>query len=227
MTESLIFAIEAENISATYQGKTPILKNINLQLPCGKFITIIGPNGAGKSTLIYLLSGRKKPLTGTLKIFGDSVTSQCKKQNIAYIPQNKNIDYDYPIRVQDIVLGGRYGHMVQSGFLRRFLPPGWAGRKHHRAVKKALQSVNMTEHSLQPLGELSGGQKKRVFLARALAQKAQLLLLDEPLTGIDEQSANLILELLYNLKEEGKTIIMVSHALEKIKKISEIVILLN
>ncbi|MEJ6950530.1 metal ABC transporter ATP-binding protein [Natronospora cellulosivora (SeqCode)] len=221
------YSIWAENLFASYNGKENVLKDINLKLNKGEIISILGPNGAGKSTLFYLLTGMKKASKGELLIFGRNVKEQCKKNNIAYVPQSEQIDWDYPVRVWDVVLGGRFGHILSSKGFRRFLPPGWAGNDHLNVVENALKAVNMLEYKKRPIGALSGGQKKRIFLARTIAQDAQLLLLDEPLVGVDQKSTELIMNVLTQMRKEGKTIIMISHDLNKVKKYAQKVILLN
>jgi len=220
-------SILTENVSAAYNNNSPVLKDINLELPAGKLTSIIGPNGAGKSTLFYLLIGIKKPIKGKISILGESIKTQKRKNNIAYVPQHEKIERDYPIKVWNVVLGGRYGHMKSTSGWKRFLPPGWADHKHKKAVKKALKTVNMYCQHKQPLGNLSGGQQKRVFLARALAQKPKLLLLDEPLTGIDHQSKKLILKVLQEIKNQGRTIIMITHDLSEVLDYADRLILLN
>ncbi len=219
-------SVWSRNISASYNNNK-VLENINLILPSKNFISIIGPNGAGKSTFFYLLIGKKRPLSGNILIFGESINKQCQKHNIAYVPQQEEIDWNYPISVWNVVLGGRYGHMSSEKGLKRFYPPAWSDKKHKQAAKEALKAVNMLSYRNNPVKALSGGQKKRVFLGRALAQKASLLLLDEPLVGIDKKSEILILEVLEKLKNKGKTILMITHNLEKIRNYTDIAILIN
>ncbi len=221
------YSIITQNISAAYNNNSPVLKDINLKLPGGKLTSIIGPNGAGKSTLFYLLVGIKQPKQGTVSIFGESIKSQKRKNNIAYVPQQEKIERDYPIKVWNVVLGGRYGHMKSTSGWKKFLPPGWADSRHKKIVKEALKTVNMYCKRKQPLGNLSGGQQKRVFLARALAQKAKLLLLDEPLTGIDHNSKKLILNVLQDIKNQGRTVIMITHNLSEVLNHADHLILLN
>ncbi len=220
-------AVWISNLSAAYRGQPPVLEDINLELPAGKLIVIVGPNGAGKSTLFSLITGIKAPLTGEIKVFGQSLARQRHRNIIAYVPQQEDIDWDYPIPVRDVVLGGRYGYMKQAAGLRRFLPPAWAGEEHHQAVKEALRSVEMLSYSSRPIGSLSGGQKKRVFLARALAQDAQLQLLDEPLVGVDGSSEEMILEVLKECRDRGRTILMVTHDLKGAENFADLMILLN
>ncbi len=220
-------AIWARNLSASYDGDAPVLTNISLDIPHGELIAIVGPNGAGKSTLFNILIGLKQPKTGKLLIFGESIQKQCKKNRIAYVPQHEQIDWDYPISVWNVVQGGRYGHMSITPGLRRFLPPCWAAPIHKDATKYALDAVGLFEYANRPIGALSGGQKKRVFLARALAQDADLLLLDEPLVGVDGKSEVLIFSLLDQLCTQGKTVVMVTHDMASAKQYASQIILIN
>ncbi|MFW6238205.1 MAG: metal ABC transporter ATP-binding protein [Halanaerobiales bacterium] len=220
-------SVAAKNVSAAYNRGETVLKDINLEIQAGQLTSIIGPNGAGKSTFFYLLAGIMSPLSGRIWIFGDTVEEQKRNNNIAYVPQEEDIDWDFPIRVRDVILGGRYGHMKSASGWRRFLPPCWAGKEHQEIVENALEAVDMEDYHRRPIGELSGGQKKRVFLARALAQKAGLLLLDEPLVGVDRESEELILGLLGKMKRQGHSIIMISHDLNRIKHHADRVIYLN
>ncbi len=198
-----------------------MLTNVNLKIPSSELVAIVGPNGAGKSTLFNLLIGTMRPLTGEIQIFGKSIDYQRYHNKIAYVPQYEQIDWDFPISVFDVVLGGRYGHM------HRFLPPAWAGKKHTDIAKQALDSVNMLEFRHRAIGALSGGQKKRVFLARALAQNADLLLFDEPLVGVDRGSEQLIFQVLKKLRDNGKSIVMITHDITSAKKYANYVVLIN
>lgn len=220
-------SVWASNISATYTGHKKVLKNINLNLPQNKLILVCGPNGAGKSTLFFLLTGQKKPLEGQLRIFGNTVSFQCRNNNIAYMPQQENIDPDYPIKVKEVILGGRYGHMKQEKGIRKYYPPGLTAKKHQDIALKALKTVGLTKQQQKPLSNLSGGQKRRVFLARVLAQKARLLLLDEPLVGIDKKSEKVILNVLNNIKKQGQTILMITHNPYKLVNFADFIIVLN
>jgi len=220
-------SVWTHNLSAAYNGEPPVLKDIDLALPRGELTVIVGPNGAGKSTLFNLLMGMMSPLTGEIKIFGESVDSQRCKNKIAFVPQHEDIDWDYPIRVWDVVLGGRYGYMRLSSGFRRFLPPNWAGSEHADAAKEALRAVDMFSFRKRPIGALSGGQKKRVFVARALAQDARLLLMDEPLVGVDKSSEELIMDVLLNNRKKDRTIIMVTHDLNGAREYADRMILLN
>ncbi len=219
-------AVKAENVSATYGGPL-VLRRLNLTLPRGELIAVIGPNGAGKSTFFKLLSGVMRPNEGSITVFGEPVRFQRKRSAIAYVPQEEQIDWDFPISVWDVVLAGRFGRMREEGVPRRFLPPGFFTNGHRTAVRDALDAVDMLDLSRRPVGALSGGQKKRVFLARALAQEAQLLLLDEPLAGVDGRSAEVIFDVFARARREGRTLVLVTHDLASAEKYADRIALLN
>lgn len=218
------YAIYTESVCADYpQSNSPVLDSVDLTVPEGELVSLIGPNGAGKSTLFKLIVGLKTPSRGKLYVFGADIYSQRKNSVIAYVPQEGNIDWDYPITVKEVVATGVLAHWRSLG-LKRFLYPQ---THYHPVVKGALEDVEMLQYIDRPIGALSGGQKRRVFLARALAQDARLLLLDEPLAGVDSKSEAIILRVLQRLKQQGKTILMASHNLSATKTYSDRVILLN
>ncbi len=219
-------AIEAENIAATYGGP-PVLHNLNLRLPGGELIALIGPNGAGKSTFFKLLSGVMRPIEGRLSVMGQEVGQQRAQSAIAYVPQEESIDWDFPISVREVILAGRFGRMRQEGFPGRLFPPWFARREHHDAARRALDAVEMLHCETRPIGALSGGQKKRVFLARALAQDARILLLDEPLAGVDARSAEVIFNVFHRARNEGRTLILVTHDLASAEKYADRAVLIN
>lgn len=222
--ESLRPAVETRGITAAYGG-VAALSDIDLRLPSAKIIALVGPNGAGKSTLVKLLSGVMHARQGSLQLFGEPPKKIRRQGDVAYVPQEEHIDRDFPISVREVVFCGRFPRMRQS--LTRFLPLSFAHPSHHEAVRDALEAVQMQDFTRRPIGALSGGQKKRVFLARALAQEARLLLLDEPLAGVDKNSAALIHDLFHRIRDGGKTVLVVTHDLPGLENLADHVVLLN
>ncbi|ADI13903.1 metal ABC transporter ATP-binding protein [Truepera radiovictrix] len=219
-------AVSLRGVCARYDGPL-VLEDVTFELPRGDFVAIVGPNGAGKSTVFKLLSGVMRPVRGELQVLGSSVAAERRRGHIAYVPQEGAIDRDFPISVFEVVLAGRYNRIRAQGGVRRFAPASWAGRAHREAAERALAAVGMLELCRRPIGALSGGQKQRVFLARALAQEAQLLLLDEPLAGVDKRSQELILEVLAGVRAAGRTVLMVVHDLGVASAHADRVVLLN
>ena len=196
-------AISLENVNVRY-GNNVALENASIKIPYHSFTGVIGMNGAGKSTLFKAIMGLVKPTTGTVTICGDDPFTAQKHGHVAYVPQSELVDWDFPVSVYDVVMMGRIG--TQNVFKM-------ANDVDHAAVKTALERVNMTEFKARQIGELSGGQKKRVFVARALAQGADILLLDEPFAGLDATTEKSLIALFIGLKESGKTIIIATHDL--------------
>ncbi|GGW60066.1 metal ABC transporter ATP-binding protein [Vreelandella hamiltonii] len=219
-------AIEVSGVYAAYQ-RQPVLENIQLRLPAGRWTAIVGPNGAGKSTLFHVLTGSMKPLRGQVMAFGEPIQRRRKAGGIAYMAQREAIEWDFPISVWDTAMTARYGHMRHDPLWRRLLPGRWQAPSHRDVVSKALQDVNMLDMAERPIGALSGGQKKRVLLARALAQQASILLLDEPLAGVDPPSEQLILDVLKREREAGRTIVMVTHDMPGARRYVDHVVLIN
>lgn len=219
-------AIDIKGLYAAYQ-RQPVLENINLQFPANKWTAIVGPNGAGKSTLFHVLTGSMKALRGKVQAFGEPISTHRKAGHIAYMAQREAIEWDFPVSVRETVMGGRYGHMRHDPLWRRLLPSRWYDRRHGEAVYNALQSVDMLGLAERPIGALSGGQKKRVLLARTLAQQANILLLDEPLAGVDPPSEQLILDVLAREREAGRTVIMVTHDMPGARRHVDHVVLIN
>lgn len=219
-------AIDIKGLYAAYQ-RQPVLENINLQFPANKWTAIVGPNGAGKSTLFHVLTGSMKALRGKVQAFGEPISTHRKAGHIAYMAQREAIEWDFPVSVWETVMGGRYGHMRHDPLWRRLLPSRWYDSQHGEAVYNALQSVDMLGLAERPIGALSGGQKKRVLLARTLAQQANILLLDEPLAGVDSPSEQLILDVLAREREAGRTVIMVTHDMPGARRHVDHVVLIN
>lgn len=205
----------AEHLTVNYD-KNPVLWDINLEIPSQKLIAIIGPNGAGKSTFIKTALGLITPLSGRILFFGSRLNSI--RQRIAYVPQRESVDWDFPITVRDLVLMGRYG---QLGIFRR---PRAAD---YSAVERHLEIVGMSEYADRQISQLSGGQQQRVFLARALLQEADIYFMDEPFAGIDLITEQMLIELLKDLREAGKTIFVVHHDLGTVENNFDWVIMLN
>lgn len=208
-------ALTIQNLTVTYQND-PVLWSVNCTIPSGVLLAIVGPNGAGKTTFIKAILGLIKPLAGVVRVFGASYNH--KDQTVAYIAQRATIDWDFPVTVFDVVLMGRYGRL------------GWFARpdaQDKADACAALQKVGMLEYKDRPIGHLSGGQQQRVFLARALVQDAQLYLLDEPFAGIDAAAEKTIVTVLKELRDAGKTIIVVHHDLHTLQEYFDWVLLLN
>ncbi len=219
-------ALEVEGLYAAY-GQEPVLEDISLALPQGQWTAIVGPNGGGKSSLLSVVVGSLSPLRGKLRILGQPSLAQRQAGCIAYMAQQERMEWDFPISVRDTVMTGRFGLMRHDPLWRRLLPRHWANPEHRLAVEEALDAVDMTDMASRPIGALSGGQKKRVMLARALAQRARILLLDEPLAGVDPPSEALITATLQRQRRAGHTIIMVTHDLPGARRDADQVLLIN
>lgn len=211
-------SIITDDVSVTYNnGHTAIYDlSINLQghTTCG----LVGVNGSGKSTLFKSIMGLVSPQTGSIRVSGMPVKSALKKSLVAYVPQSEDIDWHFPILVRDVVMQGRFGFM---GLLRR------SSAEDHAAVDAAMQRLGISDLAKRQIGELSGGQKKRVFLARALAQQSKIILLDEPYTGVDVKTENAIMELLCELRDEGYLMLVSTHNLGTVPDYCNEVVLLN
>lgn len=189
------------DVTAGY-GDRPALEGIDLAVEAGTLLAVVGPNGAGKSTLLKLMAGLVEPWTGRVEILGHPAGQQARR--VAYVPQAELVDWAFPVTVGDVVMMGRYPGL---GPLRR---PGGADR---RAVAEALDRVRMADHAGTQIGRLSGGQRRRVFLARALAAQPDLFLLDEPVTGVDATTQEDLMDLLEAEARRGKTVIATTHDL--------------
>ncbi len=215
MDENLI---TMNNIGVTYPNGHEALQGVSAALHGGIICGLVGVNGAGKSTLFKAIMGFVKPTTGEILIAGLPVLAALKRNLVAYVPQTENVDWDFPVLVEDVVMMGRYGHM---GFLRRPSPAD----KHE--VDEALRRVDMMEYRKRQIGELSGGQKKRVFVARALAQGGQVILLDEPFTGVDIKTEDSLIALFRSLAAEGRLILVSTHNLGSVPSFCDEVMLIN
>ena len=217
MTASLL-DITVQNLSVTYSNTRLALYNANCHVQPGTITGLVGPNGGGKSTLFKSIMGFLKPTQGRVTVAGHSVRKAQKKQLMAYVPQSDEVDWHFPVSVFDVVMMGRYGYM---NLLR--IP----SKQDRRIVRASLERVGMAEFGDRQIGELSGGQKKRAFLARALAQEGKVILLDEPFTGVDVKTEKSIVDLLLQLRDEGHTILISTHDLASISTFCDRTILLN
>ncbi len=206
--------LTVRNLSVQYRQVTA-LRALNLDLPPGHLIGIIGPNGAGKSTLLKALLGLI-PASGEPARYGDRLLRD-QLAHVAYMPQRSQIDWSYPATVWDVVLLGR---VRRTGWLRRY------SAASHRLAWQALERVEMQAYRDRPIGQLSGGQQQRVFLARSLAQEAQIFCLDEPFTGVDRKTEAALFRILHELAAAGKTVLVVHHDLgEAIAHFDDLVLL--
>ncbi len=208
-------AYAAGTNGVTSRGGFCALQNASFQVDRGHRVAVVGPNGAGKSTLFKLIVGTVKPTSGLVQVYGyKPVGHIC----IGYVPQRNQIDWSFPVTVADVVMMGRVGQM---GLFR------WPGRRDWEVVKTSLEKVKALHLEKKQIGELSGGQQQRVFIARALAQEAELLLLDEPLAGLDVPSQQAIFEILDVLRAEGVTVLMATHDLGLAAEQFDRILLLN
>jgi manganese/iron transport system ATP-binding protein len=210
--------ISARDVTVTYRNGHTALWNASFAIPRGTVTALVGVNGAGKSTLFKAIMGFVHAAKGEIRILGRPVAEALRQNLLAYVPQAEEVDWTFPVLVEDVVMMGRYGHM---GFLRR---PSAADRA---AVDQALARVNMQDFRYRQIGELSGGQRKRVFLARALAQDGQVILLDEPFTGVDVQTEDQITTLLRDLRAEGRVMLVSTHNLGSVPEFCDRVILVK
>jgi manganese/iron transport system ATP-binding protein len=210
--------LRVEGVTVTYRNGNTALKDASFEVPKGSITALVGINGSGKSTLFKSIMGFVRLTTGTISIFGKTAQDALSKKLVAYVPQSEDVDWDFPVLVEDVVMMGRYGRM---NWLRM------AKTRDHEMVALALERVNMTEYRKRQIGELSGGQKKRVFLARALAQEGDVILLDEPFTGVDVKTESQIIELLQSLRDEGKVMLVSTHNLGSVPEFCDRAVLIN
>jgi ABC-type Mn2+/Zn2+ transport system ATPase subunit len=209
--------IDIENVTVAYHGKIA-LHSASLQLSSGSICGLVGMNGAGKSTLFKAIMGFAKPTTGRILVNGVSIQRAQKDNLVAYVPQSEEVDWNFPVSVADVVMMGRYGYLNLLRMPRSI---------DKQIVRESLERVKMWDLRDRQIGELSGGQKKRTFFARALAQQAQVLLLDEPFAGVDVKTEKMIIELLVQLRSIGHTILISTHDLTSIKTFCDRVVLIN
>ena len=208
-------AVNVYDLTVAYDVK-PVLWDIDVSFPKGKLIAIVGPNGAGKTTLIKAMLGLIKPVSGMVEF--PSLKEKTLKNKIAYVPQSGSVDWDFPATVLDVVMMGRYGHL---GWFKR------PGKKERNMALNTLEKVGMSEYASRQISQLSGGQQQRVFLARALIQEAEIYFMDEPFKGVDARTEKSIVNLLKELKEQEKTVIVVHHDLQTVTEYFDWVTLIN
>lgn len=210
--------IKVKNVTVKYRNGHRALWDASFVIPDNTITGLVGINGAGKSTLFKAIMGFLPLVKGMISIRGYTVSNALKNNLVSYVPQAEEVDWTFPILVKDVVMMGRYGHM---GFFRQ------AGKDDFFAVEKALERVGMAEYRDRQIGELSGGQRKRVFLARSIAQNGQIILLDEPFAGIDVQTEDQIISLLSELRSEGRIMLVSTHNLGSVAEFCDRTILIK
>jgi manganese/iron transport system ATP-binding protein len=206
--------LDVQNLTVRYNGRVA-LEGINFHLHEGERIAVVGPNGAGKSTLFKVVSGVLQPSTGEVNIFGSRPRGHVC---IAYIPQRSQVDWSFPVSVADVVMMGR---SAKLGLLN------WPHKKDWEYVHRALEIVELSDLASRQIGQLSGGQQQRMFIARALAQEAELMLMDEPLSGLDTPSQEGLLNLLDTLQDQNVTVMVATHDLDQAARHFDRIMLLN
>ncbi|MBN9023145.1 MAG: manganese/iron ABC transporter ATP-binding protein [Rhizobiales bacterium] len=217
MTEPEI-GLAVEDVTVTYRNGFTALRDATFSVPTGSIAALVGVNGSGKSTLFKAIMGFVRASRGTIRILGRPVRDALRENLVAYVPQSEEVDWNFPVLVEDVVMMGRYGHMGP------FRIPKAADRA---AVDTALARVGMADSRQRQIGELSGGQRKRVFLARALAQDGRVILLDEPFTGVDIKTEEAIVDLLRALRDEGRVMLVSTHNLGSVPEFCDRAILLD
>jgi manganese/zinc/iron transport system ATP- binding protein len=208
-------AVEIHDLTVAYRAN-PVLWDVDLKIPEGRLVAIVGPNGAGKSTLLKTILGQIRQTTGWVQVFGENYAT--RRSWVGYVPQRESVDWDFPTLALDVVTMGLYGRI---GWLRR------PGRRHREIAHDCLERLGIGHLARRQISELSGGQQQRVFLARALAQDARLYLMDEPLAGVDATTEKAIMQILGDLREEGRTVVVVHHDLQTVPEYFDHVVLLN
>ena len=218
MNDTSQAGLAVSDITVAYRNGTTAIKHASFSIPRGSITALVGVNGSGKSTLFKAIMGFVPLSAGSVEILGVPGKQALKRNLVAYVPQSEDVDWNFPVLVEDVVLMGRYGHM---GMLRRPRPVD------HQMVTQALERVNLVEFRHRQIGELSGGQKKRVFLARALAQQSEVILLDEPFTGVDVGTEDAIIALLRALRDEGKVMLVSTHNLGSVPEFCDRTVLVK
>ncbi len=210
--------ISIRNATVSYRNGHTALRDATFSSPTGTITALVGVNGSGKSTLFKAIMGFVRLARGEITVLGLPVREALRRNLVAYVPQSEEVDWNFPVLVEDVVMMGRYGHM---NWLRVARPADEA------AVAAALDRVGMSEFRKRQIGELSGGQRKRVFLARALAQDARVILLDEPFTGVDVKTEDAIIALLRALRDEGRVMLVSTHNLGSVPEFCDRTVLLR
>jgi manganese/iron transport system ATP-binding protein len=206
------------DVTVTYRNGHTALRDVSFSIPQGTITALVGVNGSGKSTLFKAIMGFVPVAQGSVRVLGMADSEALERNLVSYVPQSEEVDWNFPVLVEDVVMMGRYGHM---GWLRR------PSRRDRELVAAALERVNMTAYRKRQIGELSGGQKKRVFLARALAQEGRVILLDEPFTGVDVRTEEQIIALLQELRLEGRVMLVSTHNLGSVPEFCDRAVLIN
>jgi len=217
-TAAVASGIEVQQASVVYRNGHKALEAVTFSIPTGSITALVGINGSGKSTLFKAIMGLVPLASGHIRLLGYEVRAALKAGIVAYVPQSEEVDWNFPVLVEDVVMMGRYGHMNSFRQARDL------DRQH---VNTALERVGMNALRQRQIGELSGGQKKRTFLARALAQEGQIILLDEPFTGVDVATEEAIIHLLRELRRQGKVILVSTHNLGSVPEFCDRSVLLN
>ena len=215
---SNIASICVEDVTVRYNNGHTAIHDVTFRLEGGTTCALVGVNGSGKSTLFKSLMGLVNPQRGNITLCHLPIKQALKQNLVSYVPQSEEVDWQFPVSVYDVVLMGRYGY---RNFLRR------PSKTDKQKVQEAMQRVNIEHLAHRQIGELSGGQKKRVFLARALAQQSKIILLDEPFTGVDVQTENAIVDLLGQLRNEGHLILVSTHNLGSVPDFCDQVVMIN
>ncbi|MEL7543702.1 MAG: manganese/iron ABC transporter ATP-binding protein [Pseudomonadota bacterium] len=211
-------SLAVADVTVTYRNGNTALRDASFRLEGGSICGLVGVNGSGKSTLFKAIMGFVAPRTGRVRIAERPANEAMAANRVAYVPQAEEVDWNFPVLVEDVVMMGRYGHM---GLLRR------PKAQDREAVDAALARVGMSDYRTRQIGELSGGQRKRVFLARALAQDGDLILLDEPFTGVDVQTEHAIIDLMGELRDDGRLMLVSTHNLGSVPDFCDQVVLIN
>lgn len=215
---SQVGGVSVDDVTVTYNNGHIALHDATFDLEPGTISALVGINGSGKSTLFKAIMGFLKPAKGRVRVFGEPIRMAQKRNWVAYVPQSEEVDWSFPVSVWDVVLMGRYGYM---NFLR--MPRA----EDKRLAEESLRRVQMWDFRDRQIGELSGGQKKRVFLARALAQQGKVILLDEPFTGVDVKTEAAIIDLLRELRDSGHIILVSTHDLGSVPEFCDRAVIIN